>query len=59
MSNIANLTQELAKKSRELVSAQNAGVKELAEQLSAEINDIEDEIDRAEQNSRDGGYGWS
>lgn len=58
MSNIANLYRQIANLGAQLADARAKGDEELAEQLSYELNDLEDELEKAEQESRDGGNDW-
>jgi hypothetical protein len=59
MSNIANLSRQIANLSLQLTNARANSDDELAEQLSYELNDLEDQLEEAEEATRDGGYGWS
>ncbi len=59
MSNIANLSRQIAKLSTQLADARAKGDIELAEQLEDELNDLEDQLEDEEEANRDSGYGWS
>jgi hypothetical protein len=48
MSNVANLASQIAKLSRDLTAARNAGDDELAEDLEYQIADLQDELDSAD-----------
>ncbi|QDJ96248.1 hypothetical protein Xoosp13_61 [Xanthomonas phage Xoo-sp13] len=59
MSNIANISNQIAKLSRQLTDARANGDAELAEQLEDALNDLEDALSDAEEDARGTGYGWS
>lgn len=59
MSIIVNLTRQIAKLSVQLAAARADGDIDLAESLEDELNDLEDELERAEEDSRDENFGWS
>ncbi len=59
MSNIANLSRQIAKLSTQLADARAKGDIELTEQLEDELNDLEDQLEDEEEANRDSGYGWS
>lgn len=59
MSNIANISRQIAKLSAQLTDAKAKGDINLAEQLEDELNDLEDQLEEEEEATRDGGFGWS
>lgn len=58
MSNISNISRQIAKLSDQLADARSQGNIPLAEQLEDELNDLEDELEDAEEAGR-GNYNWS
>lgn len=58
MSNIANLSNQIAKLSTELTAARARGDIELSEEIEDELNDLEDQLAEEEEITREGGHGW-
>lgn len=59
MSNIANISRQIAKLSDQLADARANGDYDLADDLEDQINDLEDQLEEAEDNLNGGPRGWN